>query len=115
MRTARFFLENMIAAINDIQSFTRGVSSERFMSDKMIQNAVIRSLEIIGESAKHVPPVTRKKHQDIEWKSISGMRDILIHEYFGVDHEKVWNVIVLKLPKLKEQIVKIRGLLSSKG
>ena len=78
----------------------------------MIVDATVRNLEVIGEAAKNVPPGIRQKFPNIEWKKISGLRDILIHKYFGVDVEIVWDIIKHKLPELKTTLR--RGLKSFK-
>ncbi len=98
------YLLHILDAIKNIEKFTKGCSKEKFMKAKIIQDSVIRNLEIIGEAAKHVPASVRKKYDSIEWKRIAGMRDILIHEYFGVDLDRVWQVLKVRLPELKEGI-----------
>ena len=101
------YLRHILDAIRDIESFTKGVSEEKFGRTKLLQDAVIRNLEIIGEASKRVPKKIKDKHKDIEWKKIAGMRDILIHDYLGVDVDIVWAVIENRLPELKKKIVKI--------
>lgn len=71
---------------------------------KMLQDAIIRRIEIIGEAVKQLPPTFKKQYPEIAWKEIAGMRDILIHEYFGVNINVVWKTIQKDIPKLKEQI-----------
>ncbi len=100
----RVYLLHILDAIKNIEEFTKGCSKEKFIKAKIIQDSVIRNLEIIGEAAKHVPASVRKKYSSIEWKRIAGMRDILIHEYFGVDLDRVWQVLKVRLPELKEGI-----------
>ncbi len=100
----RVYLLHILDAINNIEEFTKGCSKEKFIKAKIIQDSVIRNLEIIGEAAKHVSASVRKKYASIEWKRIAGMRDILIHEYFGVDIDRVWQVLKVRLPELKEGI-----------
>jgi len=79
------YIEDIISAVFDVEDFTRDMSYEMFVSDKRTINAVIRSLEVLGEAAKHIPPSFRKKHPDIPWGKMAGMRDVLIHDYMGVD------------------------------
>lgn len=83
------------------------IDEERFMRDPTLQRAFTRSLSIIGEAVKKLDDDFRKKHSNVEWKSISGMRDRLIHEYFGVDYEIVWDVVKNEAPKFKGQIERI--------
>ena len=101
------YLRHILDAIKDIENFTKGVSEEKFGRTKLLQDAVIRNLEIIGEASKRVPKKIKDKHKDIEWKKIAGMRDVLIHDYLGVDVEIVWAVIENRLPELKKKIAKI--------
>ena len=100
----RAYLLHILDAIKNIEEFTQECSKEKFDKAKIIQDSVIRNLEIIGEAAKHVPASIRKKYASIEWKRIAGMRDILVHEYFGVDMDRVWQVLKVRLPELKEEI-----------
>jgi len=103
------YLEDIINAINDIEHFIEGMDASAFFDDRKTINAVIRSLEIIGEASKKIPENIKKKHPEIPWKSIAGMRDKLIHEYFGVDLGMVWLVVVKEIPELKEKILRIKN------
>jgi uncharacterized protein with HEPN domain len=95
------YLNDILTAINDVEEFIDGMSYESFSADKKTINAVIRSLEVLGEATKHIPLSFRKKHPDIPWSKMAGMRDVLIHDYMGVDLKSVWNVIRNRLPELK--------------
>ena len=103
-RDYKIYLEDILKAIDKIQNYTQNISFEKFSEDEKTLDAVVRNLEILGEAIKNVPEEIRKKHPDIEWKKISGLRDILIHEYFGVDKDIIWDVIQHKLPLLQKQI-----------
>ena len=81
-----------------------GVSKSQFLSDETLKRAAIRSLEIIGEASKKVPAEHKERNPQIDWRSIAGMRDRLIHNYFGVDYEIVWDVVADKIPALHKQI-----------
>jgi len=95
------YLSDIITAIADVEEFTRGMSYEVFAADKKTVNAVIRSLEVLGEATKHIPASFRKKHPDIPWSKMAGLRDVLIHNYMGVDLKSVWKVTQDRLPELE--------------
>ena len=101
------FLEHILNSIQRISLFTKGISKNTFLKKEMVQSAVIRELEIIGEAVKNIPPDVTAKYPEIPWKKIAGMRDKLIHNYFGVDFELTYDIIEKDVPALKEQIVKI--------
>lgn len=103
MKDDLIFLQHIIDAIKDIEEYTCN-GEDSFYSTKMIQDAVIRNLEIIGEAVKNISPATRIEYPDVSWKQIAGLRDVLIHHYFGVDLETVWLVVEKRLPALSERI-----------
>ena len=104
MKRDAHYLAHIIDAIEFILDTTSKAAKADFLEDRLMRDAVIRNLEVVGEAVKHLSLSLRSKHKDIEWKRIAGMRDVLIHEYFGVDHEKVWNVVVRRLPKLLKRL-----------
>ncbi|TFG02212.1 MAG: DUF86 domain-containing protein [Promethearchaeota archaeon] len=81
---------------------SKGLTFEKFIQDETLKRAFVRSLEIIGEAVKLIPNQVLERYNQIEWKKIAGMRDKLIHRYFGIDYELVWDVIENHIPKLKE-------------
>lgn len=105
-RKPELYINDILEAIQLIEEFTKGYSKEKFINDKLHLSAVVRQLEIIGEAVKHLTSQFRQKYPDTEWKDIAGMRDVLIHAYFGVNAERVWNVVKGELPVLKKQIKK---------
>ena len=100
-------MEDIIDSINKIQKFIQGVTYQRFAKDEKTIYAVIRAVEVIGEAAKNIPHSLRKKYPDIPWKDMAGMRDKLIHEYFGVKLDIVWNTVKNELPPLKGKFIKV--------
>jgi uncharacterized protein with HEPN domain len=106
-RDYRVYLDDIVAAADKIADFTAGLSKDQFLKDERTYDAVIRNLEIIGEAAKNIPDDIRQNFPEIEWRKAAGLSDILVHEYFAVDTEIIWDVIANKLPLLRRQVVKI--------
>ena len=106
-RDYKVYLDDVLLAIQRIQSYTAEYTKEKFCSDLRTIDAVVRNLEVIGEAVKHIPQAVRDQKTEIEWRKIGALRDILAHEYFGVDLEIIWDVVVNKIPGLKEQIQKL--------
>ena len=98
------FIKHIIEGIESIENFSKGISKTKFLKDELRQNAIIRKLEIIGEATKNVPSSFRNKYPSIEWKRIAGLRDKLIHDYFGVNVGRVWNIVKKDIPDLKKKI-----------
>lgn len=103
-REYRDYLIDIATSINDIESFVEGMTYDDFLNSKMASNAVIRSLEVIGEATKNLPEAIRDRDTSIPWKKMAGMRDKIIHEYFGVNYETVWKTAKNILPGLKDKI-----------
>ena len=106
-RDMRDFLEDALDAMEKAEQFTSEMSYEAFKKDDKTIFAVIRALEVIGEAIKHVPDDFRNSYPEVPWRDISGMRDVLIHEYFGVDMETVWETVKKNIPKTKPVIKSI--------
>ncbi len=100
----KIFLEHILESISEIEKNVKNMTENKFFDSVAIQDAVIRRLEIIGEAVKNLPPSFKNKRPKTPWKKIAGLRDILIHEYFGVDIHLVWQIANKDIPKLKKQI-----------
>lgn len=104
----RIFIEHILECIERIEEYVKSVTKDEFLRSTLPQDAVIRRIEIIGEAAKNLPAVIKEKYPDIAWKDIAGMRDVLIHGYFGVDLELTWKVVKENIPDLKGKITKVK-------
>ncbi|MBI5152452.1 DUF86 domain-containing protein [Candidatus Peregrinibacteria bacterium] len=100
----KIFLEHIMESIIEIEKYTKNISRTKFLKTTQTQDAVVRRLEIIGEAVKNLPSSFKNKHPSIPWRKIAGLRDILIHDYFGVNLDLVWKVVKKNIPKLKKQI-----------
>jgi len=103
----KIFLEHILENIEKIENGIKSMTEVKFSKDVDAQDATLRRLEVIGEAVRNLPDSFRKKHSKIPWKKIAGMRDILIHEYFGVDMELVWKIANDDVSKLKKQIANL--------
>lgn len=106
-RDYRLFIKDILDSIEKIEEFVAGMNFEEFKSDDKTVSAVVRKLEIIGEATKNIPDEVKEKYPQLPWKEMAKIRDKLIHAYFVVDFEIVWNVIKKELPFLKPKIEKI--------
>jgi len=112
---AKVFLEHILESIRLIRAYTDRLPKDRFLASFQVQDAVIRRLEIIGEAAKNLPLGFREQHTEVPWRQLAGMRDVLIHRYFGVDLELTWGVVQGDLPELEKTIGKILMEMSQAG
>lgn len=107
MRDPKLYLKDILAAISAIEQFVEGIDFETFKTNDMISSAVVRKFEIIGEATKNIPEEIKQKYPTIPWKDMAGMRNRLIHFYFGIKYELVWDTIKKEIPKVKQLIKKI--------
>ena len=106
-RNHKLFLEDILEAMDKIESYIKDLTYDAFIKNDMVQDAVIRNLEIIGEASKNIPEVVREKYPDISWKRMIGLRNIAVHEYFGVDLGIIWEIITKNLRETKPKIIAI--------
>jgi uncharacterized protein with HEPN domain len=103
-RDIKLFVKDIITAMDAIEFFVRGMTIRELEKDDRTSSAVIRKFEIIGEATKHIPDALRSKHSEIPWSRMSGMRDRLVHAYFGIDYKLVWDAIKTEIPNLKPKL-----------
>jgi len=107
MEKPEVYLKDILDSVEKIESYLEGFKEMDFDGNYAIQDAVMRRLEIIGKAVKHLPEESKNKYPNIPWKDIAGMRDILIHEYAGVQVERVWLTVKNDLPPLKQTILEL--------
>lgn len=111
MKDQKLYILHILDSISRIERYTDGLSEDEFYKDFLIQDAVIRNIQVIGEASKKVDILIKEAHTDIPWRQIAAMRNKVIHEYFGVDLQAVWQVIIIDLATLKYQMTELQNKL----
>jgi len=106
-RSPLVYLHHILDETKYLIEVSTNLQKDQFLRDETLKKAVVRSLEVIGEATKNVPTEFRQKYSQVEWKSMAGMRDILIHRYFWVNYHVVWDVLMTEIPQLQEEIERI--------
>jgi uncharacterized protein with HEPN domain len=101
------YLQHILDEMAYLRERTKGLNKDDFIQDETLKRAFVRSLEIIGEATKNVSADLRQKYSHVDWRAMAGMRDRLIHRYFGIDYDIVWDVVINKVPLLQQEIQQI--------
>lgn len=106
-RNSKIFLLDILESIEKIEKYTKGATEHKFLGNDEMQDAVMKRLEVIGEATKNIPENIRKEYPKIPWQQMESMRNVLIHEYFGITMKRIWDTTQKDIPKLKKQIAYI--------
>ncbi|MFM6006036.1 MAG: DUF86 domain-containing protein [Sphaerospermopsis kisseleviana] len=104
-RSLKLYCDDIVISCDKILRYTQGLDYDSFFADELRFDAVIRNLQVIGESVKQIPPEIREKYTQIEWRKIAGLRDILVHAYFSLTDEIIWDIIQTKIIPLKATVI----------
>lgn len=106
-RNILVFVDDIMESMESIEEYIQGNTFVTFQTNKMLFDAVIRNLEVIGEASKNIPDDIRERYEDIPWQRMVGLRNILIHEYFGINKQVIWKIITENLPDIKPKVKKL--------
>jgi uncharacterized protein with HEPN domain len=102
------YIDDMVEAVGNVVEFSKEMERDEFFSDKRTRDATLRNLEVLGEAAKKIPDDIRATVQEIPWRRIAGLRDVLAHDYFGLDKGILWDVVTNEVPSLMEHLKRLR-------
>lgn len=100
-RNWQLYWRDIQDSVAKILRYTDGMAQYEFIANDLVRDAVLRNLEIIGEAAKQIPPEARARYNSVDWKRITGFRDVIAHAYFGIDDAILWNIVSIKVPELQ--------------
>jgi len=115
MKDDKIYLLHIKDSINTIKRFVKSMSKESFLEDELVQNAVIRQVQVIGEASKNLTKELKRKYKHISWKEIIGMRNILVHKYFNIDLIAVWKTVKDDVPELENAVLEILNEIDKEG
>ena len=113
-RTYRLYLNDIIQAMRKIEKYSQGLNYDSFVNNDMVIDAMLRNIEVIGEAAAQIPDTIKQQYSHIPWKKIIGLRNIVIHEYFGVDLDNIWKIVTENIPEAKQRLVEMFDELDKK-
>ena len=106
-RDVSAFIGHVVMAMRFVEDFIHGMTLDDFLADRKTRDAVIRNCEVIGEAIKHIPDEFRRIHPNVDWSGLAGLRDVLIHQYFGVDYVALWNIVANECPVYREELASL--------
>lgn len=110
-RDYKLYIEDILEAIQKVKNYTKNMSFEEFFKNDKTIDAVVRNLEIMGEASKQLPKLIKDEYEEIEWKSLVQFRNVVVHEYFGIDLKIMWDIIKNEIPPLGLKIKKVLSAL----